>query len=260
MQKVLLSIFVAAGLLLVGLEAGHAQATRTFVSGVGDDANPCSRTAPCKTFPGAISKTAAGGEINVLDPGGFGGVTITKSISIIAEGVEGGVLVSGTNAIIINAGVNDNIHLRGLDIEGLGTGLAGVRIMSAASVHIAKSTIHGFRGSGGAGIFANPTSPTVRILVSESTIHENTTGILLSPSGTGQARTMLDRVIVSHNATGLKTTAQNGIIRVSNSYITHNTVKGVDDTSGAGTISSFGNNVLLENVSNGAFSTAVDLK
>ena len=79
----------------------HAQATRTWVSGVGDDANPCSRTAPCKTFAGAISKTSTGGEIDVLDPGGFGALTITKSISIEAEGVIAGVLVSGTNGIVV---------------------------------------------------------------------------------------------------------------------------------------------------------------
>src|SRR3954449_2652617 len=89
-------------MLSVGCLALHAQATRTWVSGVGDDANPCSRTAPCKTFAGAISKTASGGEINVLDPGGFGGVTITKPITISSEGFEAGVLVSGTNAIIVN--------------------------------------------------------------------------------------------------------------------------------------------------------------
>src|ERR1700733_451831 len=93
----------------------QAQATRTWVSGVGDDANPCSRTAPCKTFPGAISKTAAGGEINVLDPGGFGGVTITKAITISSEGFEGGILVQGTNGVIVNAGPNDVVILRGLD-------------------------------------------------------------------------------------------------------------------------------------------------
>src|ERR1700709_956000 len=81
----------------------HAQATRTWVSGVGDDVNPCSRTAPCKTFAGAISKTAAGGEINCLDPGGFGAVTITKSMQIICDVATGGVLVSGTNGIIVNA-------------------------------------------------------------------------------------------------------------------------------------------------------------
>src|SRR5215218_8955642 len=91
-------------LALIIPASASAQATRTWVSGVGDDVNPCSRTAPCKTFAGAISKTAAGGEINCLDPGGFGGVTITKSLTISCEGVTGGTLVSGTNAIVVNAG------------------------------------------------------------------------------------------------------------------------------------------------------------
>src|ERR1044072_7107926 len=107
--------------------AAFGQATRTWVSGVGDDANPCSRTAPCKTFAGAISKTAAQGEINVVDPGGFGGVTITQSISIISVGFEAGLLVSGTNGIIVNLpAATDRVLLQGLDIEGLGTGLNGV--------------------------------------------------------------------------------------------------------------------------------------
>src|SRR6188472_3767861 len=83
---------------------GYAQATRTWVSGVGNDANPCSRTAPCKTFAGAISKTAAHGEINVLDPGGFGAVTITKSITILSDSIDAGIVVAGTNAIVIAAG------------------------------------------------------------------------------------------------------------------------------------------------------------
>src|SRR6202171_3330583 len=114
--------------LLLAVPAA-AQATRTWVSGVGDDVNPCSRTAPCKTFPGAISKTAAGGEIDVLDPGGFGAVTITKAITIAAEGFEAGVLVSGTYAIVVNVpNANDVVVLRGLDIEGLGTGLDGIRV------------------------------------------------------------------------------------------------------------------------------------
>src|SRR5246127_207357 len=117
----------AVTMLLVGSPA-YAQATRTWVSGVGDDANPCSRTAPCKTFAGAISKTAAAGEINVLDPGGFGAVTITKSIRIISDHIEAGVLVSGTNGIVISAGATDTVVLEGLDFEGLGTGLDGVRI------------------------------------------------------------------------------------------------------------------------------------
>src|SRR5579862_322247 len=127
---------VAVGLMAMFLAAAQlsAQATRTFVSGVGDDANPCSRTAPCKTFAGAISKTAPGGEINVLDPGGFGAVTITKSITISSENFEGGVLVSGTNGIVISAANTDFVVLRGLDIEGLGTGLSGIKVLSAGSV------------------------------------------------------------------------------------------------------------------------------
>src|SRR5262245_43224726 len=117
------SLAVISSLLILMTSPCYAQATRTWVSGVGDDVNPCSRTAPCKTFAGAISKTAAGGAINCLDPGGFGAVTITKAIEISCESGEAGVLVAGTNGIIVSAGVNDVIVLRGLDIQGFGSGL-----------------------------------------------------------------------------------------------------------------------------------------
>src|SRR5207342_32951 len=115
--------FLAVVVMGTGLMYG--QASRTWVSGVGDDANPCSRTAPCKTFAGSISKTAVGGEINCIDSGGFGAVTITKSITIKCEGVIAGVLVSGTNGIIVNDSGSGTpgtaiVVLSGLDIEGLG--------------------------------------------------------------------------------------------------------------------------------------------
>src|SRR5439155_8504110 len=120
------------GLACVGLlsllpDAAMAQATRTWVSGVGDDVNPCSRTAPCKTFAGAISKTAAGGEINCLDPGGFGAVTITKALVIDCHYTEGGVLAGG-NGIVVNAATTDVVVLRGLDIFGVNPPTHGVRI------------------------------------------------------------------------------------------------------------------------------------
>src|SRR5712672_598339 len=97
---------IAAGFVvpLMASAPAHAQATRTWVSGTGDDVNPCSRTAPCKTFAGAISKTAASGEINCIDPGGFGAVTITKSITIDCAGTMGSILGAGTNAINVNDG------------------------------------------------------------------------------------------------------------------------------------------------------------
>src|SRR5438034_6561564 len=115
--------------VLLAAALGFGQASRTWVSGVGDDANPCSRTAPCKTFAGAISKTAPGGEIDALDPGGFGAVTITKAITIDGGGGQvASVLVSGTNGIVISAGGNDVVILRNLRINGLnGSGLNGIR-------------------------------------------------------------------------------------------------------------------------------------
>src|ERR1700720_3553026 len=110
MKKTTLLSALLGALFVAGLAIApaHAQATRTWVSGVGDDANPCSRTAPCKTWPGAISKTAAGGEIDALDPGGFGAVTITKAMTLAADGALASTLVSaGASGITISAGAND---------------------------------------------------------------------------------------------------------------------------------------------------------
>src|SRR5437764_8693801 len=127
---------IAAISSLGAMTLAQAQATRTWVSGVGDDVNPCSRTAPCKTFAGAISKTASPGIINCLDPGGFGAVTITKSIQIDCTGTLGSVLSSGVQGVIINALTTDKIILRNIDISGAGTtiGTNGVNVAQAASV------------------------------------------------------------------------------------------------------------------------------
>src|ERR1051325_3022311 len=119
----------------------NAQATRTWVSGVGDDANPCSRTAPCKTLAGAISKTAASGEISVLDPGGFGAVTIVKSITIEGDGTLAGVLNNVSSGIVINAAATDKIQLKNLIVNGVGGGTSGIRIISAGNVAIENCTI-----------------------------------------------------------------------------------------------------------------------
>src|SRR5205809_17510 len=118
--------------VLVSAGSAYTQAMRTWVSGVGDDANPCSRTAPCKTFAGAISKTAANGEINCIDPGGFGAITITKSISIDCTGTFGSILASLTNGININLPDTDArqaVRLRGISIDGTANGLNGIRVL-----------------------------------------------------------------------------------------------------------------------------------
>lgn len=157
--------------LLFGSALLNAQATRTWVSGVGDDANPCSRTAPCKTFAGAISKTADGGEIDVLDPGGFGGVTITKSITIDGGGHMASILVAGgTNGIIINAAADDNIVIRNLSINGInGTasgGLNGIRFLAGKSLRVENCNINGFtqRGIDVSTNNATGNPPTVSII------------------------------------------------------------------------------------------------
>src|SRR5271170_5602077 len=140
-------LLALVGMLLL-VQPASAQASRTWVSGVGDDANPCSRTAPCKTFAGAISKTSAGGEIDALDPGGFGAVTITKAITLDGGGGQvASILVSGTNAINVNAGASDVVILRNLRINGIlnsgSPGLTGVAVNSAGKVVIEKCDIFG---------------------------------------------------------------------------------------------------------------------
>jgi hypothetical protein len=155
MQKIkMFSVFVV---VLLSATLLSAQATRTWVSGVGDDANPCSRTAPCKTWAGAIAKTAPGGEIDSLDPGGFGALTITKSITLDGGGGQvGSVLVAGTNGITVAAGATDVVIIRNIRFDGLlgngsnsgNAGLTGISFLSGKSLVIENAFITGFNTSG----------------------------------------------------------------------------------------------------------------
>jgi hypothetical protein len=181
----------------------YAQATRTWVSGVGDDVNPCSRTAPCKTFAGAISKTAAGGEINCLDPGGFGAVTINKSLVIDCHYTEGGVLAGG-NGIVVNGLSTDVIVLRGLDIFGVNPPSNGVRFIAGGALHIEDCVIRRFNAANSFGISFAP-SATSFLFLSNTTITQNGNGstgggINVQPTGTGVARVMINNTSVHGNA------------------------------------------------------------
>ena len=187
------ALYVSITLTLAALS--QAQATRTWVSGVGDDVNPCSRTAPCKTFAGAILKTAMGGEIDALDPGGFGTVTISKSITIDGTGTLGSILAAGANGIIINitaaTDTAKSVRLRGLSINGAGSGINGINILAANKVSIEDTVIDGFTASGinvaAGGVF-----------VSSTTIRNNKVGVNVA---SGQVA-MTD-VSVVFNVTGL---------------------------------------------------------
>jgi hypothetical protein len=146
---------------LIALPA-HAQASRTWISGVGNDANPCSLTAPCKTFAGAISKTAVNGEINCLDSNGAGAVTITKSITFDCHEIFVSILNAGTNGIIVSfdsfapGDTRKTVRIRNLNLNGFNTGLVGIKIVGAASagsaVFIEDCLIDGNFGSPGRGI------------------------------------------------------------------------------------------------------------
>lgn len=203
-----LRVCVIALLALLGASSlAHAQATRTWVSGVGDDANPCSRTAPCKTFAGAISKTAPGGEIDVLDPGGFGALTITKSISIESEGVIAGVLVSGTNGFVISAAATDTVMIRGITFEGLGTGLDGIQVLQAGKVTIENCEINGFTGIG---IDFKPSNANSQLFVTNTTVRHNGNfgastggGIAVAPSPANVVGATLTNVRIQGNVSGL---------------------------------------------------------
>src|SRR5688572_19754593 len=204
------TLILLPALVLVALalpSSASGQATRTWVSGVGDDVNPCSRTAPCKTFAGAISKTANGGEINCLDPGGFGGLTITKSLRIRCHYTEGGVLVSGTNAIVINATATDKVTLRGLDINGIGTGaptsLTGVKVLSAKVVELIDVEIYRFK----AGVAVVPTGAgsETQVIIKNSHIHNNDIGVIVAPGSNSitSVNAGLDNNVISDNVCGV---------------------------------------------------------
>jgi hypothetical protein len=222
---------VAVAIACLGwLTPAAAQATRTWVSGVGDDANPCSRTAPCKTFAGAISKTAAGGEINVIDSGGFGAVTITKSITINGSGGPlAGVLVAGTNGIVVSAGVNDTVTLRNLDINGLlgsaSPGLNGVQFNAGGALIVEDCKIFGF-SQNGININANTASP-VRVVVTDTTVSNSAGGIAARNASTGRVTVSLHRVtLAKNNSFGFKADGTGGaasiIAAVSDSLIAGN--------------------------------------
>jgi hypothetical protein len=240
-MKIVRTLF-AAGLAIAACAfsatSAQAQASRTWVSGVGDDVNPCSRTAPCKTFAGAISKTAAGGEINCLDPGGFGAVTITKSLTISCPYTEGGALAGG-NGIVVNLPLaSDVVYIRGLDIFGVNPPSNGIRMVGVGTLHVQDCVIRRFNGLNSQGISFQP-SGVAQLYVHNTTIANNGNGatgggILVQPTGAGNAKVELRDVRVIDNANhGIRfdTTGNPGptgtVVTVVDSQITGNSANGI---------------------------------
>ncbi len=272
-----------------------AQATRTWVSGVGDDVNPCSRTAPCKTFAGAISKTADGGTINCLDSGGFGAVTITKSINIDCTGVVGSILAAGVNGITINASAtNGQVILRNIQINGVlptnagaaANGLSGIRYLAAKSVHVEGVHIAGFANNcvdvaataagqltvvdsilehcGTNGLNVSTTVGQVNAQVRDTKILGSTTSGVTSTgtavnAGAG-SRIVLDRVMIADVVTGVSQGASGANVFVVGSSI-HNAATALRSVAGAimgATQSGFYNCGTIFNINGGSLFTGGD--
>ena len=280
MSSYILRIIFLTVLILTAALLAQAQASRTWVSGVGDDANPCSRTAPCKTFAGAITKTAAGGEIDCIDNGAFGAVNITKALTIDCTGSFGSVLAttSGGAGITVAAGAIDVVRIRGLSINGLNMGQYGIRINSGGKVYVENTVIDGFLMYG---ISHASTGPTGLIILN-SVIRNNTnTGINIMPLSTLTAMSAVNVVntqiidniqgginaqtsnvavkncVISGGVTGIQA-SQNGNVLLSGSSVNFfNTAISVGSK---GIINSTGNNSLFGNGNTGTFSGTQSLQ
>ena len=229
--------FLAIAIVMFAFASiAQAQASRTWVSGVGDDANPCSRTAPCKTWAGAISKTAACGEIDALDPGGYGAVTITKSITLDGTGTFASILASLVNGIIINAAATDVVTIRGLSINGFCNGINGINVLSAKTVNVEDCVI--FRFNTGNGITVND-SNGLNLNVRNSVIRDNTLDGINTTSSAGNVNVTLERVSLIGNGNGLH--ARSGSrVTARNCVFSNNTTNGVfADAAGAALVNVF---------------------
>jgi hypothetical protein len=262
--------FSAIAFLLSAVPA-HAQLTRTWVSGVGDDAFPCTRTDPCKTFAGALSRTAAGGEISTLDPGGFGPVTITKSISITNDNSgEAGIVAAGVTGVTVS-GAGITVRLRGLIIDGGASGgQQGVRFSAGAALHIQNCVIRNFTMAGpttGNGVTFTP-GASAKLMITDTRINSNGAGasgagVFIKPTGGAFASVTLTRVTMDDNSNGLviDTTFGGGVLAtVADSSASNNNNTGVAlignnaglSVSTGGKIVSYLNNVVRGNTTAGA--------
>ena len=230
--------FVLLLTVVMALALGaQAQATRTWVSGVGDDVNPCSRTAPCKTWAGAISKTAAGGEINALDPGGYGTLTITKSLTVDGtngQGFGSTLNSGGINGFVINDSLTATpntikVVLRNISINGAGTtaGLNGVRFLSGKELTLENVFIQN-QSNRGVDIQRSVGAPLAIVNVVNTTVQNcGAAAIAANAASGGPVRVSITNSRMMNSASGIFA-GENSQVTVDNSLISHNTTAGVD--------------------------------
>ena len=263
MRKILVAVAFAAIALALPAAPAYAQASRTWVSGVGDDVNPCSRTAPCKTWAGAISKTADGGEISVLDPGGFGAVTITKSMTIDGGGGQvASAVVAGTNGIVINAPSNAVVILRNLRLNGLlgnggnpaNSGQNAIRVLSARQVAVENTYVFGFA------LNCIDIEPSVNLLavISNSSVDNcGAAGVLVKPSAAVNVNVSIYNLMAFNAVDGVRvdgTSGANTQAQVFNSNLTGMSTSCVTAVTAAAATNIFVHNSMLSRCSTGVIS------
>jgi hypothetical protein len=254
----------AYGLVLATLVAAvlaepvSAQAGRTWVSGVGDDANPCTRTAPCKTFAGAVSKTVTGGEISCLDPGGFGMVVLTKSMTLDCRGTAGSILMAGGGApgsagVIVN-GAGAVVILRNMSIIGIANAPAGIRFLDGAALHLEHVDIAGFTADPAVGIDFTP-SGAANLFVNDVTVANNASSsggaaINIAPTAGGSAVASILNAKIHYNGPGMTLASDNGAISavLRDSSIASSLQDGILATGGQAISLTVDNSAIINNV------------
>jgi hypothetical protein len=243
----------------------HAQPLRIFVSGGGLDTNPCTVTQPCRSFQQAYNTAAANGEIDVLDPAGYGLLTITHGISIQAHG-WGGITQTAScptcAAITISVTTSDPVTLNGLVLDGAGTGEFGIYITSAPSLEILNSVVRHFQF----GIYDTTSTSGNILLIQDTIVSDNqTTGINILPNLGASVKATLSRITVNAHAFGVAT-SNNNDTTVANSVISNNSSVGLQNNTGVtwlaknvisgngtgvlagGTVNSYGDNYIKDNM------------
>jgi hypothetical protein len=173
---------------------------RAWVSGHGADTASCGAVAsPCRTLQYVHDNIiAAGGEIDILDPAGYGPLTIRKSLTVANDGVGVSDLqqaAAGANGITVDAGASDEVNLRGLSLDGDGMAAYGVRFNSGALLTIRDSIIRGFAG---AGVRFTPAA-AASFTFSNVTLSKNDKGVFVQPQGAGAARGVIDHSSLDNN-------------------------------------------------------------
>jgi hypothetical protein len=275
--RLTINAFAVVIAVLAFASLANAQATRTWVSGVGDDANPCSRTAPCKTWAGAISKTALGGEIDALDPGGFGTVNITKAMTIDGSGTFASILNSSTNGINVNAGANDVVTIRGISIQGasqgVSPGVTGIKWNTGKELNVinciilnqsqnglqvtlgangflyVKNTI--FKNCAGSGLTATTSSGQIKGAIRDCSFTECGTGLTALVNSRISADTC---GFYNNTGAGVVADGNVGVANVSNSSIYNNGGAGVTGQNSG--IVRINNCDIIQNGGQGALATS----